>query len=128
MRRFLHDGDQVKGPCGDFAGPKITVYDPGDDGRYSGRLKIRVKATDSQGIERIRLLDDGRLIRNFDPYFHIHVFPHSYVAEMHWYGAKKISVGRHILTILAYDKLKNVTSYHVAFVHLPEPKKAHHHH
>jgi hypothetical protein len=105
---------------------QVGLYDPGDDGRYSGRLRIRVKATDSQGIERIRLLDDGHLIRNFDPYFHIHVFPRSYVAEMHWYGAKKISVGRHVLTILAYDKLMNVTSYHVSFVHLPEPKRRHH--
>jgi hypothetical protein len=128
MHSFLKDGDQLKGACGDFSGPKISVLDPFKGGRYSGRLKIKVKASDVQGIQRIRLLDDGHLIRNFDPYHYTHVFPHVYVAEMHWFGARKISVGHHVLTILAYDKLKNVSRVHLSFVHLPEPKKVRHHH
>ncbi len=57
MRSYIQHGDQLKGACGDFSGPKIKVYDPTRSARYSGILRIKVRATDSQGIQRIRLLE-----------------------------------------------------------------------
>ncbi len=128
MRAIVEHGDQLKGVCGDFKGPKITLYYPTRDQRYRGRLKIRVKASDAQGIQRIRLLEDGHLIRNFDPYVHTHAFPRVAVAEMHWFGARKISLGHHTLTIIAIDKLKNVSRAHQVIVHLREVPRRHHGH
>jgi polysaccharide biosynthesis protein PslG len=128
MRSYNQHGDQLKGGCGDFAGPKITVANPTRGERYTGHLLIRVRAADGQGIERIRLLDDGHLIRNFDPGVHTHVFPRVLVAEIRWAGARHIALGRHLLTILAYDKLRNVTRAYVSIMHLPEGSSHHHHH
>jgi hypothetical protein len=127
MRAIVEHGDQQTGTCGDFAGPKITLYYPTRDERYRGKLKIKIKASDVQGIQRIRLLEDGHLIRNFDPYVHTHTFPQTAVAEMHWFGARKISVGHHTLTIIAIDKLKNVSRAHQVIVHLYEPPRRRHH-
>jgi Cellulase (glycosyl hydrolase family 5) len=125
LRSVAEHGDRAVGSCGDFAGPKITLMDPTRDQRYTGRLKIKVKASDAQGIERIRLLYDGHLIRNFDPYAHLHVFPRVAVGEMHWFGARKIAVGQHTLTIIAIDKLGNVTRTNRVIVHLREAPKHH---
>lgn len=126
MRSFIRRGDRIKGGCGDFAGPKIKVDDPTRGAHYTGHLLIRVRAADGQGVERIRLLDDGHLIRNFDPGVHTHVYPHVLVAEIHWAGARHIAFGRHTLTILAYDKLRNVSHAYVSIVHLPEGSSRHH--
>jgi hypothetical protein len=125
MRSYIRHGDRVKGTCGDFAGPRITVETPSRDHRYTGHLWIRVKASDSQGIATIRLLDDGHSIRNFDPFVEGRGYPHTVFAQIHWSGARHISFGRHTLTILAYDKLKNVSRSYVSIVHLPE-HAAHH--
>lgn len=128
MRSYIQHGDLLKGGCGDFAGPKITLYRPTRGARYTGHLPIKVKAADSQGIQRIRLLYDGHLIRNFDPSVHAHLYPRVLVARMLWFGARKISVGRHLLTVLAYDKLRNVTRAYLSIVHLPEASPHHHRH
>ncbi|HEV2943985.1 MAG TPA: hypothetical protein VGX26_02585 [Solirubrobacteraceae bacterium] len=127
MRSYIQHGDLLKGACGDFSGPKIQVYDP-TRLRYSGILRIKVRATDSQGIQRIRLLDDGHLIRNFDPGVHTHIYPRALVAEMHWFGARHISIGRHRLTIIAYNKLRSVSRVYVSIVHLPASPAHHHRH
>jgi hypothetical protein len=128
MRAYIRRGDLLKGGCGDFAGPKIKVYDPTRGAHYTGHLRIKVKAADVQGVQRIRLLDDGHLIRNFDPGVHTHLYPHVLVAEIHWAGARHIALGRHVLTILAYDKVRNVSRTYVSIVHLPEAPPHHHHH
>jgi N-formylglutamate amidohydrolase len=88
--------------------------------RYSGHLWIRVKATDSQGIATIRLLYDGHSIRNFDPFVEGKGYPKTVLAQIHWAGARHISLGKHTLEILAYDKLKNVSRTNISIVHLPE--------
>lgn len=126
MKSYLEHGDQMTGTCGDFAGPKITTDAPLDGQRYTGRLKIRVLASDPVGIRRVRLFYDGHLIRNFVPYFYTHIYPASTVAEMHWFGAMKISTGHHVLTVVAIDKLGNTSTTHLGIVHLSE--KRHHHH
>ncbi len=128
MRSYIKRGDRMRGGCGDFAGPKIKVYDPTRGAHYTGHLRIKVKAADVQGVQRIRLLDDGHLIRNFDPGVHTQLYPHVLVAEIHWAGARHIALGRHVLTILAYDKVRNVSRTSVSIVHLPEAPPHHHHH
>jgi len=120
MRRYIRHGDRMKGACGDFSGPRITVATPTYGERYTGHLWIKVRATDSQGIESIRLLYDGHSIRNFDPFVEGKGYPHRLFAEIHWSGARHISFGRHTLTILAYDKLRNVSRTNITIVHLPE--------
>ncbi len=125
MRRYIKHGDHMKGACGDFSGPRITVATPTYGERYTGHLWIKVRATDSQGIESIRLLYDGHSIRNFDPFVEGKGYPHRLFAEIHWSGARHISFGRHTLEILAYDKLRNVSRTNVTIVHLPEG--SHHH-
>jgi hypothetical protein len=124
MRSYIKHGDRMKGACGDFSGPKITVEDPSYGDRYSGHLFIKVRATDGQGIESIRLLYDGHSIRNFDPFVEKRGYPRTVYAQIHWMGARHISFGHHTLTILAYDKLKNVSRTNVPIMHLPEG--AHH--
>jgi hypothetical protein len=125
MRAYIKRGDRMRGACGDFSGPKITVETPGRGDRYTGHLWIRVKASDSQGIATIRLLEDGHSIRNFDPFVEGRGYPHTVFAQIHWSGARHISLGPHTLTILAYDKLKNVSRTHVEIVHLPEGSSHH---
>ena len=98
---------------------------PTNGERYTGHLWIKVRATDSQGIESIRLLYDGHSIRNFDPFVEGRGYPQRVFAEIHWSGARHISFGSHTLTILAYDKLRNVSRTNVTIVHLPEG--SHHH-
>ncbi len=120
MRAYIKHGDRMKGACGDFSGPKIRVETPTNGDRYSGHLWIRVRATDSVGIESIRLLYDGHSIRNFDPFVEGKGYPQTVLAQIHWSGARHISLGHHTLTILAYDKLKNVSRTNVSIVHLPE--------
>jgi hypothetical protein len=72
------------------------------------------------GIESIRLLYDGHSIRNFDPFMEGKGYPRTVLAQIHWSGARHISLGHHTLTILAYDKLKNVSRVNVSIMHLPE--------
>jgi len=126
MRAYIKHGDRMKGACGNFSGPRIKVETPTSGDRYSGHLWIRVRATDSTGIATIRLLYDGHSIRNFDPFVEGRGYPRTVLAQIHWAGARHISIGHHTLTILAYDKLKNVTRMNVSIVHLPEGSSHHH--
>lgn len=128
MREYILHGDRLADSCGDFSGPRITLYRPTDGQRYTGHLPIRVKASDSQGIRRVRLFYDGHLIRNFVPYFYTHTYPQETVASMTWYGARKLAVGRHLITVVAIDKLQNSTSAHLSIVHLREHRRHRHRH
>jgi hypothetical protein len=123
MRRYAHKGDQLKGSCGVFTGPRITVASPSNHIRYSGPLPIHVSARSSQGVFRIRLEIDGKLIRNYDG-----SSDPSYLAgSITWQGAKHIRLGRHTLTFLAYDKERNVSQRSITIIHT-RPKHRRHHH
>jgi hypothetical protein len=125
MRSYLEHGDQLTGACGNFAGPKITPYNPHNGQRYTGRLRIKVVASDPVGIRRVRLFDDGHLVRNWVPFLFTHTYPTSTVASMRWFGAYKLSTGRHVLTIVAIDRLENVSSLRLTIVHLSEHRRRH---
>jgi hypothetical protein len=119
MREYIHKGDRLKGSCGIFTGPKITLASPANRVRYSGPLPIHVFARSANDVFRIRLEIDGKLIRNYDN----RSPSHTITGLLTWQGAKHISVGRHTLTVLAYDKERNVSKRSITIVH----KAARHH-
>ncbi len=128
MKTYAHQGDTLSGPCGNFIGPKIKVSSPSNHIRYSGPLPIHVSAASSDGVFRIRLEVDGKLIRNYDgsaPY------PAYLAGAITWQGAKHISFGHHTLTFLAYDKERNVSSTTLSIYHAkpkPKPRRPSRHH
>ncbi len=123
MRDYVKNGDQLTEPCGVFTGPKITVGSPLNHLKYQGPLPIHVWAQSPQGVFRIRLEVDGRLIRNYDG----SNYPATLSGVLHWQGAKHITFGRHVLTFIAYDKERNVSRVSVAVYHA-RPKVKHHRH
>jgi hypothetical protein len=122
MHTYLHSGDTLTEPCGNFTGPKITVVSPANHITYTGPLSIRVSATSPEGVFRIRLEIDGKLIRNYDG----KTYPSYLAGAITWQGAKHIAYGSHTLTILAYDKQRNVSSTTLSIYHAkPKPKVKH---
>jgi len=123
MREYVRKGDQLHEPCGVFTGPKIRVSSPSNHFGYSGPLPIHVSATSSDGVFRIRLEIDGKLIRNYDG----PTFPSRLSGFLDWQGAKHISYGWHTLTFLAYDKERNVSSVSIRIYHRPPHGRGRHH-
>jgi Cellulase (glycosyl hydrolase family 5)/Bacterial Ig domain len=115
MASYAHAGDSLTEPCGDFSGPSIDVSTPADRASYSGSLPISVSARDPAGVGRITLKIDGRLIRNYTN----QAFPSSLAGALHWHGAARIPPGRHILTFIAVDKLRNTTERSIVVYHVP---------
>jgi len=113
MRSYVHEGDKLGEACGNFTGPKITVGSPSDRTSYSGPLPIDVSASSPDGVFRIRLEWDGKLIRNYDG----PTYPTSLSGALDWQGAKHIPYGWHTLTFLAYDKERNVSQKSVLVYH-----------
>ncbi len=123
MHEYVKDGDQLREPCGVFTGPKIVVSSPSNHVTYSGPLPIHVSASSSQGVFRIRLEIDGKLIRNYG----VHAYPATLSGRLMWQGAKHISFGKHILTFLAFDKSRNVSRRSIAIYHArPTPRRRPH--
>jgi hypothetical protein len=114
MRSYAREGDTLSEPCGVFTGPKISIASPANGVSYSGPLPIRVSASSSIGVFRIRLEIDGKLIRNYDG----DSYPDSLAGALTWQGAKHIPLGRHTLTFLAYDKERNVSQVSITIIHL----------
>jgi len=113
MRSYATEGDGLTEPCGVFTGPKITVASPSNHLSYEGPLPIRVLATSTQGVFRIELEIDGKLIRNYDG----PGYPTTLRGAINWMGAKRISHGRHTLTFVAYDKARNISQVSVTIFH-----------
>jgi Cellulase (glycosyl hydrolase family 5) len=122
MREFVHKGDRLKESCGVFTGPKITVASPANHIRYSGPLPIHVFARSRNDVFRVRLEIDGKLIRNYDN----RSPSHTIAGLLTWQGAKHISLGKHTLTVLAYDKERNVSKRTLVIVH-KAPARHHKH-
>jgi hypothetical protein len=130
MQSYANEGDKLTEPCGTVTGPKITVATPSNQQTYQGPLPIHVFASSPAGVWRIRLLADGRLIRNYDNLG----YPATLAGALMWQGAKHISLGRHTLTFLAYDKEHNVAQTSLVVIHggrggtsATKPKGAKHH-
>jgi hypothetical protein len=117
MRSYIQHGDRLKGTCGNFTGPKITVSSPLKHISYSGPLPIHVSARSSHGVFRIRLEIDGKLIRNYEG----PSYPSFLSGTIDWQGAKHIAFGKHTLTFLAYDKERNVSRVSFTIYHRRPP-------
>jgi hypothetical protein len=113
MQDYATRGDQLTEPCGVVTGPKITIASPGNQHSYTGPMPIHVFASSAAGVWRIRLVVDGKLIRNFDDFS----YPSTLFGAIEWMGGKHISLGRHTLTVLAYDKEHNVSQLSVSVLH-----------
>jgi hypothetical protein len=113
MKAYASLGDQLTEPCGVTTGPAISVLSPGSHRSYTGPMPIRVSATSSDGVWRIRVVVDGRLVRNFDDLS----YPSTLAGTIMWMGGKHISLGSHTLTVLAFDRQHNVSQTSVLVVH-----------
>jgi hypothetical protein len=113
MRAYVRDGDRLTGSCGVLSGPKITVLSPANHVHYTGPLPIHVFAKSSQGIFRITLTIDGKLIRNYGG----STYPSTLAGYLRWQGAKHIAPGRHTLTFRAYDQERNVSELSLTIFH-----------
>ncbi len=113
MRDYLRYGDRMKGECGAFSGPAIKVSSPSDRISYWGPLPIHVNATSRQGVWRITLQADGHTLRNWEG----KTYPHSLTGFLNWQGAKHIRRGQHVLTIIAYDRERNVSRVNLLIFH-----------
>lgn len=124
MRAYAGEGDRLTEPCGSFTGPRIVVASPSNHLTYNGPLRIHVLAKSPHGVFRIRLEVDGRLIRNYDG----RSYPSTLSGAIDWQGAKHISLGRHVLTFIAYDKERNRSRRSVAVYHAGAGHKRRGHH
>ncbi|HWX97254.1 MAG TPA: cellulase family glycosylhydrolase [Solirubrobacteraceae bacterium] len=113
MQAYASQGDQLTEPCGTVIGPKITVVSPGSQQSYTGPMPIHVFASSPAGVWRIRLVVDGKLVRNFDDLS----YPSGLSGAIMWMGGKHISLGSHTLRVLAYDKEHNVSEVSVTVFH-----------
>lgn len=107
-------GEQLGGQCGDFSGPAIDIAAPSDRTAYSGTLPISVSAHDPEGVGRITLEIDGKLIRNYTD----QAFPATLAGALHWHGAAHIRAGRNVLTFIAVDKLRNTSRRSLVIYHM----------
>jgi Cellulase (glycosyl hydrolase family 5) len=121
MQAYAREGDKLNGSCGVLTGPTITVASPANHVTYRGPLPISVSAKSSEGVFRIRLEIDGKLIRNYDS----PDFASSLFGALDWQGAKHIPYGWHTLTFLAYDKENNVSRTSIRIYHA-RPLRQHH--
>jgi len=124
MREYDRHGDTLQEECGVFTGPAISIASPSDRVSYSGPLPIRVSAHSHAGVFRITLKVDGRLIRNYDG----KTYPDVLSGRIDWQGAKHIPFGRHTLTFLAYDRMRNVSRRSITIIHVHPKHRRHRHH
>jgi hypothetical protein len=122
MQDYARHGDQVTQACGDFSGPRIDVSAPSNHAAYRAALPIHVFARDTKGVGRITLEIDGRLIRNFTD----QAFPSTLAGAMHWHGAQHLRYGRHRLTFVAIDKLRNESQVSITIYHRRARHRRHH--
>jgi hypothetical protein len=113
MRTYAHQGDRLRERCGVLTGPKIRIISPANRASYSGPLRIRVSSSASDGVFRITLKIDGRLIRNYDG----PTYPRTLSGLLDWQGAKHIRYGSHTLTFIAYDREGNASRRSVTIYH-----------
>ncbi len=121
MEAYAREGKTSGGECGSLGGPRIDVAAPSNHADYSAALPIRVSASDSQGVGRITLEINGKLIRNFTN----QSFPRTLAGAIHWHGAQRIRYGISKLTFIAVDKLRNESRVTITIDH--RRSRPHHH-
>jgi hypothetical protein len=119
----LH-GNQLSGPCGDFAGPKITILHPSSGERVSGPLKIAVEASDPQAGVREITID---LTKHSREHFVSKHFAKIFRGGLTWLSAKQLPPGPHTIKVIVTDKLGNESTTTISFVHTLAHAARHHH-
>ena len=122
-------GDQLTGACGNFAPPKITILRPSAGQRTSGALRVAVSASSaSAGVREITI----NFSRTSRVHFVAEHFPSTFSGAVTWQHAKRLRPGRHTITVNATDKLGNVATATISFVHTlaaaPRHSPRHRHH
>jgi hypothetical protein len=86
--------------CGvqtDRVAPRVALVTPSQGQQYVDGLRIVATATDDVKVDRMELNVDGKKIRVMA----------GNKFEMDWIGARDLEMGKHNLTVLAYDDAKN---------------------
>jgi cytochrome b561 len=109
----LH-GDQLSGPCGDFAPPAITILRPNSGATYRGALTIAVRASDpAAGVREITI----QLSNHARFHFYSRRFAKTLTSHVVWNSAKALPPGPHKIRVVVTDKLGNVARESVVFMH-----------
>jgi hypothetical protein len=109
----LH-GDRLRGPCGDFSPPAITILRPNSGQRYNGPLRIAVRATDpSSGVDEITI----ELSRTRRVHFVARRFRATLLGRMTWLNARALRPGPHTIKVIVSDRLGNVAQAAIRVVH-----------
>jgi hypothetical protein len=104
-------GDTLRGPCGDFGGPRLVVRAPVRGQRVTGVLRIVAAASDGGGLDRIRLFADGRRIKSFSV-----GLAAGRPVRLDWTGARRLRPGRHTIKVVAFDRGGNRSSRSIRVV------------
>jgi hypothetical protein len=118
FRAIATSGDRLSGPCADLEGPSIAVKSPTPRLRFAEQLVIVATAIDPAGVARVTFRADGNEIRNFTGADVASGRP----VRLEWMGSKKLSLGRHTITVEALDPAGN-TSRTTVEVERVDPSK-----
>ena len=119
QQESLH-GDQLSGPCGNFAAPVIRILRPTSGQHYSGPLRIAVAASSpANGVREITI----QLTRHSRVHFVSKGFPANFSGTIAWQAAKTLKPGPHTIKIIVTDKLGNVSTRTISVVHMQGPLK-----
>ncbi|HXS43665.1 MAG TPA: Ig-like domain-containing protein [Solirubrobacteraceae bacterium] len=111
FRDVVTRGDSLRGPCGDFRGPRLRVRAPVRGQRVTGVLRIVAAASDGSGLDRIRLFADGRRIKSFSV-----GLADGRPVRLDWTGARRLRRGRHAIRVVAFDRIGNRSSRTIGVV------------
>lgn len=103
FRDFARAGPRPAAPCGtetDGAAPKVEILAPTTGQPYVDRLVVSARASDGGlGVRRMELYADGAKVSSSQRGGRF---------RLEWNGARRLSVGRHTLTVRADDAAGNV--------------------
>ena len=117
----LH-GDQLSGPCGDFAPPRVRILRPTPNRVYRGALKIVVRASDPvAGVREITI----QLSHHARFHFYSRRFAKTFQSHVTWLNARSLPPGRHAIKVVVIDKLGNSTWATVVFRHAATLSRRH---
>jgi hypothetical protein len=108
---ITHGGDPAAGQsCGDFGGPRVVIKSPGAGETWTKTLKIRVVATDPNGVRRISIYTEKGLIRHFDAAKAraAATYPTTLSGSIDWNDVKgSLGAGPHTISAIALDSTGN---------------------
>jgi hypothetical protein len=102
FRRFATDTTPPARSCGsavDARAPSVKLLSPREGQQYLDSLVVRANAADDQGVTRMELYADGKKVPGSQKGGRF---------RLTWRRARLLSMGRHRLTVKAYDSAKNV--------------------